>query len=195
MNAFLSTGGVSDWFSPSNILLGLNNPNFNRKRLPFWSYVYIYSGTDNTMESRSTPSIALYEINGHDGYNFMSLESGLKVHARRWEHLPISDDVINRVNTITKNQPIMPHKQPIFVWAPGIVINTDDAYFSDENDDDNDDVNNRADHQEIILHEVNHGIVVSDDDTNDETIIHDDLSIEENTDDRHRRTPIPKKPL
>ena len=77
----------------------------------------------------------------------------------------------------------MPHKQPIFEWAPGIIVNTNDAYFNDENDGNNDDVNNRVDHQEIILNEVNHGIVVSDDDTSDEAIIHDDLSIEENTDD------------
>ena len=53
MNAFPSTGGVSDRFIPSNIVLGLKNPDFNRKRLLFVSYVYAYSGTDNTMESRS----------------------------------------------------------------------------------------------------------------------------------------------
>ena len=48
MNAFLSTGGVSDRFIPSNIVLGLKKPDFNRKRLPFGSYVYAYSETDNT---------------------------------------------------------------------------------------------------------------------------------------------------
>ena len=59
INTFLSTGGISDRFIPSNIVLGLNDPGFNHKRLPFGSYVYAYSRTDNTMESRSTPSIVL----------------------------------------------------------------------------------------------------------------------------------------
>ena len=83
------------------------------------------------MEPRATPCIALVENKDQDGLYLMSLETGQRFHSRRWEQLPITDSVIDRVNTITKNQPTMLNNQPISEWSPGLTIDDDELLFDD----------------------------------------------------------------
>ena len=56
----------------------------------------------------------------------MSLESGKRIHAKKWIELPIDDIVIDRVTAMAtkQQQPIMPDNYPIFEWAQGLVLDT-----------------------------------------------------------------------
>ena len=165
MNAFPSTGGVTGPYSPANILEGITNPDCNRKRIPFGSYAIAYIGTSNNMEPRAVPSIALYESNEFDGQYFMSIETGKRIHCRKWEKLPITKEIINTINSMAQkeNQPSLLNRVPLFEWAPGLEIDNYD--YSDEItvpiiDDALDDV----DMNHLLIPDVNNGPkVVSDD--------------------------------
>ena len=127
INAFPSSGGIIGNYSPALILEGRTNPDCNRTRLTFGSYAHVYdSSSDNTQQKRSIPSIALNEANEKDSQFFMSLETGRKIHSKKWIELPIDSMVIDKVTTIAtqQQQPIMPDNHPIFEWAPGLVLNT-----------------------------------------------------------------------
>ena len=65
------------------LMEGQDNPDLNNKRIAFGSYALAYLGTDNKMNYRSTPSIALSESNQTGGNFFMSLQSGKKFNINR----------------------------------------------------------------------------------------------------------------
>ena len=92
----------------ASLLPNANNPDLNNKRIAFGSYALAYLGTDNKMNYRSTPSIALSESNQTGGNFFMSLQSGQKFHSNRWEELPFDEDVIEKVHSLAHSQ-----KQPL----------------------------------------------------------------------------------
>ena len=87
----------------------------------------VYFGTKNTMAQRAVPSIALYEASLH-GYYFLTLDRGKKIHAKKWDQLPINDEIIDQVNSFAEKQrqPSMPRRMPIFEWAPGLIIDVPD---------------------------------------------------------------------
>ena len=62
----------------------------------------------------------------------MSLETGRKIHSRKWMELPVDESVIDTVETIASDQkqPFMPDNFPIFEWGPGIVV--DDIVCDDD---------------------------------------------------------------
>ena len=47
------------------------------------------------------------------------------IHSIKWVQLPISDEVIDKVNKMAtkEKQPLFPKMTPIFEWSPGFVIN------------------------------------------------------------------------
>ena len=47
-------------------------------------------------------AIAMYQKNHHEGYAFMNLETGSLIHSNNWTQLPITQQVIERVETIAK---------------------------------------------------------------------------------------------
>ena len=53
----------------------------------------------------------------------MSLGIGLKLHGFIWTQFPITEEVITRVEELSKEdkQPLM-EKGPIFKWVPGNII-------------------------------------------------------------------------
>ena len=73
LNAFPSNSAEIKNVSPSTLVTGAPQPDFNRKRVPFGSYVMAYKGTRNDMSARSTPAIALRESNEFGGFYFLSL--------------------------------------------------------------------------------------------------------------------------
>ena len=82
------------------------------------------------MKRRSVPCIALRPSNNWGGYNFMSIQTGKKLHGYHWKELPMDDWVISRVESLARKegQPLLVDKTPIFEWSPG-------EYIIDEQDD------------------------------------------------------------
>ena len=68
--------------------------------IPFGSYTLVYTGTSNTLDSRSTPCIALRESNNNGGYYFMSLETGRQIHSNKWVEMPTTQAQIDRVHEL-----------------------------------------------------------------------------------------------
>ena len=54
----------------------------------------------------------------------MSLESGRKIHSRKWVALPIDDVVIDRVISVAskQQQPIIAETFPVFEWVRGLIL-------------------------------------------------------------------------
>ena len=81
----------------------------------------------------------------------MSLKTDHKLHGYKWVELPISDEVISRVEQIAaeQGQPLM-ENDPILEWTPGeiiadpdddidmMAIEMEDVNYGDEEDDHND---------------------------------------------------------
>jgi len=81
-------------------------------RMNFGEYVHVYNvrGVTNNNQSRTVGAIALYSSNNlQGGWYFMSLDSGRSIHRRQWTKLPITDDVIKRVDELAEreNQPLI----------------------------------------------------------------------------------------
>ena len=73
LNAFPSENGVSRTMSPATIVQGLPKPNMKYNRIFFGSQAMVYVGTNNNMDARSVPAIALNPSNEHGGHYFMTL--------------------------------------------------------------------------------------------------------------------------
>ena len=123
LNAFPSATGVSKTMSPATIVLGLPKPNMKYKRIVFGSNALVYTGTNNNMDARSMPAIALNSSNEHGGHYFMSLYSGKRIHSYEWKELPIDEDVIDRVEELaeTEEAPEMKRGYLIFTWKQRVL--------------------------------------------------------------------------
>ena len=178
MNLFPNPNGISDKYSPANIIDGSPNPDFNRKRIPFGAYAMVYFGTNNTMAQRAVPAISLYESSLQGNY-FLTLDTGRKINSKKWDQLPINDDVIEQVNFFAtkQKQPEMPMRMPIFEWAPGLIIDipVDDLVAVEELD--------PPDDQNLLIVPPQDYNVISDDDGNDDEISTDESIHDINNDD------------
>ena len=133
LNAFPSTTGISKTMSPSTIVLGLPKPNMKYKTIVFGAHAMVYTGTNNKMDARSIPAIALNSSNEHGGHYFMSLYSGKRIHSYEWKELPIDEEVIARVEELAEEEeaPEMKRGYPIFTWKQRFIeepdLNVNDA--------------------------------------------------------------------
>ena len=100
LNAFPTKNGASDKLSPNTIVTGSPGIDLSLPRIAFGAYVMVYVGTNNNMNVRSVPGIALSPSNERGGYFFMNLYTGAELHSHQWTELPLSNDVINRVQEI-----------------------------------------------------------------------------------------------
>ena len=90
--------------SPSTIVLGLPKPNMKCKIIVFGVHAMVYTGTNNKMDARNIPVIALNASNEHGGHYFMSLYSGKRMHSYEWKELPIDEEVIARVEELAEEE-------------------------------------------------------------------------------------------
>ena len=144
LNSFPSENGISATLSPGNIVLGRSNADFSKPKIAFGTYAFVYTGTNNTMKSRSVPGIALGPSNEWGGHYFMSLYTGKRLHSYHWKSLPMDKDVIDRVHELAsaEKQPITIDGMPLFEWNIGVPI--------DDIDDDTDD----DDTSQILNHDI-----------------------------------------
>ena len=187
LNYIPSENGIGGWsMSPAGIVDGKGAINCDMLKLQFGAYVQLYRGTDNTTTSRSVGAIALTPSNEQGGYWFMSLKTGHKLHGYKWVELPISDEVIRRVEQLAaeQGQPLM-ENGPIFEWTPGeIIADPDDdidmmaiemegVHYRDEEDDHNDIMNEDDDDDD----ERGRGIIIS------PTVVTDEDDVDHSEDD------------
>ena len=116
INQFPSKGGISDTISPSKLLDGIDDPDMSLKRIGFGSYALAYAGTNNNMEERSVPSIALSQSNQTGGNFFMSLDTGKRFHSHGWTEAPVDENIIKLVDGFAdvERQPLLVKENLMF---------------------------------------------------------------------------------
>ena len=155
LNAFPSKNSVSDSMGPSMIVCGTPHIDLSVPLLPFGTFVMAFLKSDNTNEEHSTPAIALCPSNEHGGHHFMNIATGAKIHAFYWKELPISDEMVEAVNKIGRDQGIPSFNDKIlrFSWKPNHPIidadlNNDDELIEANNEDNN---NDDDDQNDVVL--------------------------------------------
>lgn len=166
LNVFPAKDGISDHLSPSNIVGGRLNPDFNKLKLEFGAYAQVFepSNATNTPAQRTLGAIALNLTGNVQGdYNFMSLETGELIRRHKWTSLPITETVVARVEEIAakQQQPYKVGDNLEFEWAPerGIL----DGPHDDELDEDNIDQPHILVEEEVAQGDNNVDIVSIDD--------------------------------
>ena len=174
INAFPSMNGVSKTMSPSTIVEGLPKPNMKYKRIVFGAHAMVYIGTNNKLDARSVPAIALNSSNQHGGHYFMSLYSGKRIHSYEWKEVPIDEEVIERVEELATEEEATKMKRgyPIFTWKQRILddpeLNANDAINDNldievlagqdqEINENNDEMNNN---NEENIQEINEHLII-----------------------------------
>jgi len=107
LNAFPSKGGVSPTISPRSLMTGVPLDYKKHCQLPFDSYVQTHKEPDptNTLNTRTVGAICLGPTGNLQGsYKFLSLQSGKLITHHVWTPLPMSQEVIDRVNAIGMSQ-------------------------------------------------------------------------------------------
>jgi hypothetical protein len=128
-NAFPADHGVSDSLSPRNLVDNLPNLDYQSIKIPFGAYcqLAVDEPITNTTRPRTIGTIVLDPVGTNKKYRYMSLESGKRVSGRVVQILPVTDEVIDRVNSIgaSQRQPRTREGKLLFEWRPGIPIDGD----------------------------------------------------------------------
>ena len=101
LNAFPPKGGVSEILSPRTIITGMTLDAKKHCQLPFGTYVqaHVSAHPTNTPAERTVGAICLGPKGNLSGtYKFMSLRTGKIITPISWTKLPMSQEVIDRVN-------------------------------------------------------------------------------------------------
>ena len=124
LNAFPTKSGASSQLSPASIVLGRQRPEYSKPHIAFGSYAVVFNVTSNNTTQQTIPAIALKPSNQHGGSYFMSLISGRRIHAYQWKEVPISSEIIDRVDELAEkeDQPLLHDGIPIFEWEIGVPV-------------------------------------------------------------------------
>ena len=130
LNAFGNEESAKIGMSPRNIIDNLPHIDYNDIKYEFGQYVQLHVSHKftNNMKSRTVGAIVLGPTNLRGRYNFMSLETGSKVNGRVVAEIPITDEVIERVEELglQQQQPFRASRMLKYEWGPGIPIGDDD---------------------------------------------------------------------
>ena len=130
LNAFGNSESSSMSLSPRNIIDNLPHIDYNDLKYEFGQYVqlHVLHTFTNNMKHRTIGAIVLGPNNIRGRYNFMSLETGSKVNGRVVSVLPLTDEVISRVEElgIQQHQPYRESKMLRYEWRPGLAFDADD---------------------------------------------------------------------
>ena len=91
---------------PRNIIDNLPHIDYNDLKYEFGQYMQLHvtQRFTNTMKSRTVGAIVLGPRDIRGTYNYMSLEIGEKIDGRVVAELPITEDVIRRVEQLGEDQ-------------------------------------------------------------------------------------------
>ena len=107
LNYFPAKNGVSAQYSPKTIMSG-QTLNYKQCSLPFGSYCQIHEedGPRNSLMARTNGGISVGpSSNRQGGHLFISLNTGRIVSRRSWTVIPMTQSVIDRVNSMAADQP------------------------------------------------------------------------------------------
>jgi hypothetical protein len=135
LNAFGTKDSISDGLSPRNIIDNHPHVDHNDLKYKFGQFVQLYVAekVTNTMKSRTIGAIVLGPRRIQGQCNCMSLETGEKIDGRVVAVLPITDDVIKRVEALghqaqAQRQPFRGASRMFqYEWRPGQALGADDA--------------------------------------------------------------------
>ena len=147
--------------SPALLVEGRGPLNYKVPRVPFGSYAIIHAGTDNTLNTRGIPAIALRNSNESTGHYFMSLATGKRLNSNKWTSVPLPDHAIASVEEMAKSEPKNPsydEEEPYNLFEEGEFVH------EDSEDDDLSSENIDTSHQEVqnIIHEYSHSTTTTD---------------------------------
>ena len=161
LNTFPPKGGISTTYSPRAIIEG-RPVEFNKHcKLSFGSYVQAVTQSTNTPAERAKDGIFLRTLdNQQGGYEVLNLATGKPVTRHELIEIPITSDVIKKVEQLAKRDGFKPHHEPIFrtyALLAGVdddtdSISDDDTYSttsSDSLDDEDDESIDSIDPDEI----------------------------------------------
>ena len=100
MNAIFSKLGVSELYSPRELVLRRQLDVAKHAKVKFGSYCEVYAEPNqtNTMESRTRSCICLGPTGNFQGtYKFLDLETGRVIKRRSFTELPVTDSIKQRV--------------------------------------------------------------------------------------------------
>jgi hypothetical protein len=113
LNNFPVSNGVSNQFSPRELILQHKLDYKHHCRAPFGAYCEVHEDNTqvtNSMITHGTPSICLGTTGNIQGlYNILSLSSGLVIKRRRFDKLPAWDSVIKQAAALAKNNGASPN--------------------------------------------------------------------------------------
>jgi hypothetical protein len=103
LNQLPADNGELDIMSPTTIMTGKPNPDYNKLKLELGTYVQLFAPTtfaSNTIRSRTTGSHCP-QLNGQctGRLLFMSLITGRRLSRHQWTMLPMLEAAIDRVET------------------------------------------------------------------------------------------------
>ena len=135
LNAFGTEDSVDDGLTPRNIIDNLPHIDYNDLKYEFGQYVQLHVNQrfTNTMKSRTIGAIVLGPKNIQGQYNYMSLETGEQIDGRVVAILPITEDVITRVEEFgqKQKQPYRESRMLQYEWRPGQNVGPDDQIGND----------------------------------------------------------------
>ena len=157
LNQFPSENGISNVLSPLAIVTGKEMVDFNKIKGAFGDYVQVHETADitNTMAPRSVGGILLNMTPNDSGYyEFMNLNTGKLLTRRRFTVLPITQQVVERVEQIAKDQGMKEIKNGClnFEWNPDEPIE-DEQQNEEERAEDEDTVGEHFEEIEHLLNE------------------------------------------
>jgi hypothetical protein len=133
LNAFGSKDSIASGLSPRNVIDGLPHVDYNDLKFEFGEYVQLHveQKVTNTMKSRTIGAIVLGPKSIQGRYNYMSLETGKLIDGRVVAQMPISDEIIARVELLgtEQNQPLRVSKMLKYEWRPGLAFDGQDAHL------------------------------------------------------------------
>jgi hypothetical protein len=130
LNAFGTENNNASGLTPRNIIDNLPHIDYNDLKYEFGQYVqlHITEKVTNTMKTRTIGAIVLGPGNIRGKYNFMSLETGMQINGRVVAILPITNEVMERVEALgqEQQQPFRVSKMLKYEWRPGTALDNDD---------------------------------------------------------------------
>jgi hypothetical protein len=141
LNYFPAKGGISPYFSSHAILTGKTSDYEKHCKIPFGAYVQANNEPTNTIAPRTIDCIYLRPVaNIQGGHELMDLRTGRVITRRRVTEIPVTELIIQAVETMAVDQGITTlkitgrHTSPIYPadWIAGVD-------YDDQNDQNNDD--------------------------------------------------------
>ena len=139
LNAFGNKDLLDDGLSPRNIIDNLPHVDYNDLKYEFGEYVQLHvtEKFTNNMKTRTIGAIVLGPRKIQGQYNYMSLESGEQRDGRVVARLPLTAEVIGRVEQLGTNQgqPLRAAGVLQYEWRPGYALEPDDVHIAGEAND------------------------------------------------------------